>query len=111
MTLDKILKDYILKPAIGLALVSGLYSCTSEQKYSKPISKEVQTKESAENAPKYSFDKWGVIDDFNKPTNIIVTDLDNDGDLDIIIGYTNPGLNDGTIIYENKIPQKNKPTQ
>lgn len=108
MTLDKILKNYVLKPALALGLAYSLNGCekaadnktASKEEISTPS--EVQTK---------FFSEFGLVQTNSYSTNdltqIRTGDFDGDGDLDFIIGHKYGGI----FIFENKIPQKNRPTQ
>lgn len=100
MTLENIAKNYILKPAIGLALIGSMYGCSNE-----PRNGYAKTNESFPQETK-SFERFESKRSGNVPvTQIRTGDFDGDGDLDFVVGYDGLGRIE---IWENKIPQKNK---
>ena len=116
MTLEKTLRDYIIKPAIGLALVTSIYGCQRISEDKLPSQQQLQTEhmqvDNKSAKEDYYFDNFGFISDIvssGRAVSLSVGDMDGDGDLDIIVGTV--GYSSGNtqlMIYENKIPQKNK---
>ena len=95
--MKKTLSTILLIGALGL----GITGCNKEEQgYYEKAPKSTKS---------YEFKEYGVLDNLGftmqwaNISQIEAVDLDNDGDLDLVIG-----TEDGRIIlYENKMPQKN----
>ncbi len=99
----------IIKPALyfGLSVLMS-YGCQNKNIFQRLIEEKSNLKEE-----KYYFDKFGSVDEFNyngTQLDIKTVDIDNDGDLDMIVTeyHYNQIMNKGKVfikIYENRIPQ------
>src|SRR3989344_4164878 len=108
MTLEKTIRDYIIKPAIGLALVTSMYGCACETKTDKHTEQKTSTEhmqvDNKSAKEDYYFDNFGFISDIvssGRAVSLSVGDMDGDGDLDIIVGTV--GYSSGNtqlMIYE-----------
>ncbi len=106
MTLEKTLRDYIIKPVIGLALIGSMYGC---EKSSDNYTEQKTPTENTQEVARGNFNSFDLIatigrDSRREIIQIRTADIDGDGDQDVIVGYQYGGID----IFENQIPQKNK---
>jgi hypothetical protein len=110
MSINRLVRDYIVKPFMALVLVYGISSCELKEVSKQPKAKSSEQTETPE-GEKTHFNRFGYIADVNNMiedrswrdiTQLETADLDGDGDLDIIVGTQKGRI----ITYENRMPQR-----
>ena len=101
--LYQVVKDYIAKPLMGIALIVGINGCGESNNQNYALKKPVPQ---IRKLNQFSEIRIGKISNFGLtyPDNIpmMLGDMDGDGDLDIVLINREGEI----LVYENNIPQK-----
>jgi len=104
--LYQVAKDYITKPLMGIALVTGISGCCDESNNQNYIPREPVSQVRSLN--QFQENEIGKMSELGKQyaNNIAMRlgDMDGDGDLDIVVINTYGKI----FVYENNMPQKGK---